>query len=125
MGAPGQMMPGLDPNQLSARDMEMIQTSQMFQQFHALEHSKVRAFEACFDKCLDVDDLQSGTRMELEERKRQTEYKKEKLCMSLCHKKYQKGFSMAAEAHQTSALNTKLMEYVQRETPGLNLTAAE
>eukprot|EP01063_Lacrimia_lanifica_P020498 TRINITY_DN27798_c0_g1_i1.p2 TRINITY_DN27798_c0_g1~~TRINITY_DN27798_c0_g1_i1.p2 ORF type:complete len:121 (+),score=52.13 TRINITY_DN27798_c0_g1_i1:65-427(+) len=98
------------PPGTSMREAEMLQTAQFFQQLHAVQYSKHRALETCFEKCMDVDDLQTAYRRDLDERKRTTAYKKEKTCMLLCHKKYQKAFSMAVDGFKGTPLQMKLME---------------
>eukprot|EP01060_Flectonema_neradi_P007216 TRINITY_DN15007_c0_g3_i1.p1 TRINITY_DN15007_c0_g3~~TRINITY_DN15007_c0_g3_i1.p1 ORF type:complete len:131 (+),score=36.38 TRINITY_DN15007_c0_g3_i1:54-395(+) len=101
------MPPGMPP--MTMRQMEMLQTAQFFQQLHAVKHSKHVAMEACFDKCMDPKDLQTAWRRELDERKRDKEYAAEKKCMSLCHKKYQKAYSMSVDGFKSTPLQEELM----------------
>ena len=119
MQAPG----GMPPN-VTAREAEMLQTHHFYQQLFALEHSKGRALATCFDKCMDPEDLRTGYRTQLDQRKADTEHRNEKNCLMMCHKKYQKVFSMATQSHQISPLHTKLFELQAASSAGMNLTAA-
>ena len=106
MGMPAGMPP------MTARQMEMLQTAQFYQQLHAVKHSKHVALEACFDKCMDQEDIRTAWRRDLDERKRDKEYGGEKKCVSLCHKKYQKAFSMSVEAFKSSPMQEELLNLV-------------
>eukprot|EP01059_Diplonema_ambulator_P033467 TRINITY_DN6_c7_g1_i1.p1 TRINITY_DN6_c7_g1~~TRINITY_DN6_c7_g1_i1.p1 ORF type:complete len:116 (+),score=30.73 TRINITY_DN6_c7_g1_i1:106-453(+) len=107
------MQPGM-PENLGPREMEMIQTSQFYQQLAAVKHSKHQALETCFDKCMDPEDLRTARRRDLDERKRNAEYAKEKTCMKLCHAKYQKAFSMAVDGFRSSELQMQLANTMEQ-----------
>ncbi|KAJ9472986.1 hypothetical protein DIPPA_18022 [Diplonema papillatum] len=105
----------MDPSMMqnmSSRDMEMLQTTQVFQQLDAVRYSKHLALETCFEKCMDPEDLRTAYRRDLDERKRNTEYAKEKSCMMTCHKKFQKGFSISVDSFRSSPLQAHVQEIV-------------